>query len=187
MAAHAQGECIIAVEVQAKDFELRTGLRLKVQHLPLPDYDFKKAFEDGLMMRVPKRRTCRIATPEDGIAFKDFYEGTYPSVREVFALSTKPGLDADIVAFANIEAFGATQFGRTDYNIGGTIVKWDFRKSRDKFDEFSRTTVLSQETYVHVSGSVAEHQADDQKLMQENILKAIKKWCGMPSGFWAGF
>jgi hypothetical protein len=188
-ATHAQVECIIAIKVEAKDFELRTGLRLKLERLPLPDYDFKKAFEEELMMHVPKRRTCRLATPEDGITgLEDSYEGGYRG-REVFRLLAKPGLHADIVAFAKIDGFGATQMGRTDYNVGGTIVKWDFRKSRDNFPEFTRNSVGSdsQGTSVHVSGSVAEHQADNQKLMKENILKAIRKWCRMPSGFWVNF
>jgi hypothetical protein len=172
---------IVVVNLQEKDFVSRTGVLLRKRNIPVAGFDFKTAFTQELMDRLAadKRMQYRLATAEDGIPALPISGGRIPLPAKAYKASVPANLDASRILRVDIEALGAsTVMGLTYYNIVGTMVMLN-RQGKVLWQQrnYIGDNSMFPDWQIKVSGNVDEHQADNQKLMKENINKIIEKYC----------
>jgi hypothetical protein len=178
---------IVVVNVQEKDFVSRVGVLLRKRNIPMLDFDFKAAFTQELMSRLAgdKHMQYRLAKPEDGIPnLPPPQPGTFSLPLKLYkeAAAAKP--DAGMVLRVDIEAVGAiTGLGTSYYTLTGAMVMVSGKgKVLWSQGDYIGPTGFAPDWQIKVDGSVDAHQADNQKLMKENIDKIIEKYCASKVG-----
>jgi hypothetical protein len=184
-------KAIVVVNLHEKDFVSMTGIRMRKRIIPVADYDLKEAFTRELMDRLvaDKRMQYRLAKPEDNIPVLPDAQGHLLSAK-AYKQSVPANLDASLILRVEIDTIGSVSgAGTTFYFLDGSMVMlnrtgkvvwlafnyisdWQGNAIPGKFPDWQ----------VGVAGNVDQHQADNQKLMKENINKIIEKYCASKVG-----